>query len=446
MTKSKIFKWIIVFTMAFLLSFTLHAQPSSTPAGKLKDSMVSVKKTDLNKAVEIGRKGLRVAHETNDTLMLAVISDDISGIFILMGKYDSARVYIQEAMSWFRFCGDDTNILWCRFYMGITYSLQGLYADAIDEFQQILLSPHINENSRIYSFVLGELGNVYYRQSLHGKAAEYYSKARSHFIHDTSRFITASINLGAVLYSIGIHDSSIIVLQEGLKYAEKSNWRLKKAAILTNLSDNWRELGRFNDAIACIDEAIIIREESGDSLGLSNSYRVKGVLLIEKGAYNLANDYFFKSLKIDESLNIPDNTAATYCLIGECLQYTYEHEAALAYFDQGYEIAIKIGAGAAIETALRGKALSWMALSDTKKAIDFMNRYITVHDSILLIDSDSYPAHKNINPPSKEPKNPLKKLVTFLTISLLICGIILLLYRNRNLKIALKKSANEKNL
>jgi tetratricopeptide (TPR) repeat protein len=408
--------------------------------------MNSVKRTNLNKAMEIGKKGLQVAHETNDTIMLAVIPYNMSIIFVNMGKYDSARIYIQEAIPWYRLCGKEIEILWCQYYLAMTYSYQGFYDTAFNEYQNILQSPHIDENNELYSFVLGELGTLYYHQSLYHKAAEAYSKVRSFFINDTARFITASINLGTVLNAMEMYDSSIIVLQKGLEYAEKSNWILKKAALLTRLSNNWKELGRFNDAVACIDEAIMIREEAEDSLGLSYSYSVKGEILLEKGSYSLANDYFFKSLKIDESLNILDNIAASYCLIGNCLQYQQEHEAALAYFGQAYEIAIKIGAGAEVETALKGSALSWMTLNDAKKAADFMERYVTVHDSILKMDDVGY--NEPNTPPSspKESDKSLKQLLTFLGFSFLICLVILLLYRNRNLKAAIKKNADEKNL
>ncbi|MCL2040812.1 MAG: tetratricopeptide repeat protein [Bacteroidales bacterium] len=437
----------VLLLILFGFAVFVHAQSPHISASKLNDSMKSVRKININEAIPIGKQGLQIAQQTHDTLMLAAISQNIAGTFLMMGKYDSAAIYAQEAMAWYRFCEDEMEMLWCRYYLGISYSLQGLYSESIDECQQILQSPYIDTSSRLYSFVLGELGNVYYRQSLYGKSVKYYSEARPYFVDDTSRFISASINLGAALYALGIHDSSIIVLQEGLKYAEKSNWRLKKAALLTNLSDNWQALGRFNDAITCIDEAIMIREESEDSLGLSYSYRSKGNILVAKGAYNLASDYYFRSLKIDESLNIPDNIAATYCSIGRCLQYKNDHEAAMAYFEQGYDIAVKVGAGAAIEAALKGMALSSMALHNTKQAIDFMERYITVHDSIVSVDgggNNLVPA--NTSPSLKEPKNALKRLATFLGISLLICTVILLLYRNRNLRTALKRDADEKNI
>ena len=442
----KIFKFCLILLIASTCTTVLCAQSPPTLAGKLNDSMLNVKQTNLNKAVEIGKKGLQVARQTNDTLMLALISDNISGIFLMMGKYDSAVVYIQKTMYWYRFCGSEKDILWCKYYLSIAYSLQGFYNEAINECQQILQSPDIDENSSLYLSVLNELGNIYYHQSLYNKAAETYKKAYPYIKHDTIKFIDNAINLGAALYYMNMHDSSIIVLQKGLEYAEKSNWKLKKAALLTTISDNWKELGRFNDAIACINEAIIIREDAEDSLGLSYSYRVKGGILLEKGVYNLANDYYFKSLKIDESLNIPDNIAETYCLIGECLQYQHNHEAALAYFEQGYEIAVKIGAGASVEIALKGQAFSYMALNDTKQSINFMERYISVHDSILRMDIDGYPAQTSQSSPQEEPKKSLKQLLTVLGFSFLICVIILLLYRNKNLKTAIKKNVNEKNL
>ena len=88
-----------------------------------------------------------------------------------------------------------------------------------------------------------------------------------------------------------------------------------------------------------------------------------------------------------------------------------------------------------------------MALHDAEKANDFIERYITVHDSILMIDLDDYPVReKNMSSTPKESKNSLKQFITLLSASLLICWIILLLYRNRNLKTALKKTSDEKNL
>jgi len=436
----------VLLLILFGFAVFVHAQSPPTPAEKLKDSMFNVQLTNLNKAIEIGRKGLQVARETNDTLMLAMISDDISAVFLEMGKYDSATVYIQEAMSWYLFCGSEMDILWCRYYLILTLSLQGLYDEATNECQEILQLPYINEDEELYFFVLHELGNIYYHRSLYNKAAEMYIKTRPYIEHDTMQLIDYAITLGATLKAMAMYDSAIVVFQEGLEYAEKGNWTLRKASLLTNLSHTWKELGRFNDAINCIDEAIMIREEAEDSLGLSYSYRVKGSILLAKGAYNLANDYYFRSLKIDESLNIPDNTAATYCLIGECLQYKNDHDAAMAYFGQGYDIAVKVGAGVAIEAALKGMALSSMALHNTTQAIDFMGRYITVHDSIVSVDGGNNLVPANTSPSLKEPKNALKRLATFLGISLLICTIILLLYRNRNLRTALKRDADEKNI
>jgi len=443
--KRTLFLFVLLLFTLFICSVSLYAQSSNTTAAKLYDSMDNVKQTNRYKAIEIGKKGLQVAEETKDTTMRGLILENISGIFLEMGKYDSARVYIQEAISWYRYCGDEMDILWCRYYLGIAFSLQGLYEEAINECKQILQSPYISEDDRLYAFVLNELGNIYYYQSLYNKATEMYIKIFPYVKHDTVQFIDYAINLGAALKAMKMYDSSIVVLQQGLEYAEKSNWKLEKAALLSSLSDNWMALGRFNDAISCIDEAIMIREESGDSLGLSNSYKTKGSILVEKGAYYLAKDYYFRSLKINESLNIPSSTAGTYYLIGECLQYTHEHEAALAYFEQGYKIAVKIGAGVKIEAALKGMALSWMALHDTKKSVDFMNRFITVHDSILSIDGGNY-IHPNVSTMPKKTEKPYKRLINVLTISLLICSVILLLYRNRNLKTAIKRNADEKNI
>ena len=440
-------KIILLLLILSISGVFLHAQPPLSLAEQLNDSMLSVRKTNLNKAVEIGKKGLQIAHETNDTIMLATISGDIAQTFLLMGKYDSARVYIHDAMQWYRFCGNEMDILRCHYGLGMAYSDEGFYDMAFNEYQEILQSPYINKDDDLYISVLSKLGFIYYYQALYNKAAEAFSQARSFFKDDTLQFISLSVSLGAALNRMNMYDSSILVLQEGLEYAEKSNHILRKAALLTNLSDNWTELGRFNNAIACIDEAIMIREDAKDSLGLSHSYRMKGGILFGKGAYNLACDYFFRSLKIDETLNITDNIADTYYLIGACLQYKQEHEAALAYFGQAYEIASKIGAGLAIEDALRGSALSYMALNDAEKANDFIERYIAVHDSILMIDMGNYPVGQTNAPPlPKEPKNSLKQLITLLSISLLICWVILLLYRNRNLKTAIKKSTDEKNL
>ncbi len=296
--------------------------------------MLRVRQYDLNKAILVGKKGIQTAKQTNDTMMLAVISDNIAGVFLMMGKYDQAIAYIQEAMYWYRFCGSKADILWCQYYLGIAYSLQGFYDDACTEYQNILGSINPMESKQLYLYVLGELGNIYYYKSLYNKAIEIYQQARASALPDTMSFIANSINLGGALNSIQSYDSSVAVLQEGINYAEKSGSLLRKASLLTNLSEAWKGLERFNDALKSIDEAILIREEANDSLGLSNSYRTKGGILVEKKDFNHANDYYFKSLKIDEVLNIPENIAATYCLIGECLQYKNNHEAALAYFQQ----------------------------------------------------------------------------------------------------------------
>lgn len=387
-------KQSIILILFLLSAFGLSAQTDITPA-MLNDSMKAMRKIDYNKSVEIGKEGLLLAEKTGDTAMSALIADNLSGFYILMGKNDSALLYLNQAMYWYQFCGDDVDMLWCRFYLGIIYAQQGLPDTAIYIYQNILQYPDIKGLGNLYPMVLINLGNVYYNKSMYNSASLIYTQSRDHYrsIHDTSGFISSSINLGGTLNTMNHFDSAIVVLLEGLHWAEENQDFMRKVSLQTNLCESWSGLGRYNDALKAIDEVIIAREETNDMIGLSNSYRTKGNILIAKNEYDRANEYFVRSLKIDEELALPVNMAATYCMIGRSLQLKKDFHAAIAYFRQGFEIAEKAQAGQEMKNALINQALSWSALGDLEQAEQCIKLHDNLLDSLQQIDILTFAEH-----------------------------------------------------
>ncbi|MDR0363880.1 MAG: hypothetical protein LBH92_02530 [Bacteroidales bacterium] len=376
----------ICITLLFVV-LELFSQKDLTPS-MLNDSMIEARKRDHNASVQFGKEGLRLAKQMADTLMLAVISDNLSGTYILMGKNDSALIYLNEALYWYQFCGSDKDMLWCRFYSGIIHAQQGLPDTAIYIYQDILQYSDIKEISNLYPMVLINLGNAYYHKAMYNSAASVYVQSRDYYriINDTSGFISSSINLGGVLNTVNHFDSAVVVLLEGLYWAEQNKNILRKASLQVNLCESWQGLGKFNDALKTIEEVIVIREGAKDSIGLSNSYRTKGNLLIGKGEYERANNFFMKSLKIDEALSLPVNMAYTYCLIGKSLQWKGDFFGSIAYFQQGYDIAEEIKAGQEMKMALINQAISWSALGDLDQANYYLKRHDNLMDSLQYID------------------------------------------------------------
>lgn len=138
-------------------------------------------------------------------------------------------------------------------------------------------------------------------------------------------------------------DSSIRYVSEGIKLAEKLNYKRGAATSYNVLGVIYKNVGNFEKALLNYNRSLAIREKLGNKGDVSKSLNNIGTLFRHKGEYDLALEYYLKSLRIKEQLGDSVQIAKSLQNIGVFYQDQKEYDKAINYFNLSISINQRIG-------------------------------------------------------------------------------------------------------
>jgi len=90
-------------------------------------------------------------------------------------------------------------------------------------------------------------------------------------------------NLAYVLIQTGKYDDAIFHLSRQLQYAQQINDKLESIRALGNMADAYKCLKRYQDAAACLEHIIKIKQYLGDEEGIKGTSKfLKEILELEE--------------------------------------------------------------------------------------------------------------------------------------------------------------------
>jgi len=144
-------------------------------------------------------------------------------------------------------------------------------------------------------------GGLYNNLQDKDKAIEFYKKALEKAIRDESKM--SILNKIALLYA-GKKDipKSIEYYEACLKIAENINDLEKMMIILKNLGKLYTKNKQYINGLRCHERSLALKRLAGDKLGEAQNLRYIGQDYEASGNYEIARDYYLKSLEIYESI------------------------------------------------------------------------------------------------------------------------------------------------
>lgn len=205
------------------------------------------------------------------------------------------------------------------FNIGIVYFLQGVMEISIKYFYKYLEIQQELENEKMIAFALANIGAIQINLKQYAKAGEHFEEALEIFSKNEDgvikeepgpELISIYNNLGVVAREQNQPDLAIDYFKRGIIIARRVPEEEENLAnLLNNLGNIYLKLDKPGEAFGHLKEALEIRAENDDKLGLTASYLVM-------------SDYF-------QALNQPEN--------------------ALKYLYTGYALADKVGAISQLE-------------------------------------------------------------------------------------------------
>lgn len=268
--------------------------------------------------------------------------------------------------------------------MGVSFYVQGNYANAIDYYTRSLNIWEDIGNKNGISSSLNNIGLVYDEQGDYASAIDYYT--RSLFIYEEigdKKGVSISLNnIGLIYYYQNDYVNAIDYHTRSLTIRKEIGDKKGIASSLNNIGLIFEDQSDYASAIDYYTRSLIIKEEIGDKKGIASSLNNIGLIYNKQGKHIDAIDYHTRSLTIRREIKNKKGIASSLINIGSIYKDQGDYTSAKAYIKEALATAQEIGA--AIETRNAANALYevYKATGEYKQALEVYELYIVTKDSI----------------------------------------------------------------
>lgn len=268
--------------------------------------------------------------------------------------------------------------------MGVSFYVQGNYANAIDYYTRSLNIWEDIGNKNGISSSLNNIGLVYDEQGDYASAIDYYT--RSLFIYEEigdKNGVSISLNnIGLIYYYQNDYVNAIDYHTRSLTIRKEIGDKKGIASSLNNIGLIFEDQSDYANAIDYYTRSLKIKVEIDDKKGISSSLNNIGLIYNKQGKHIDAIDYHTRSLTIRREIKNKKGIASSLINIGSIYKDQGDYTSAKAYIKEALATAQEIGA--AIETRNAANALYevYKANGKFKQALEVYELYIVTKDSI----------------------------------------------------------------
>ncbi|MCK4717346.1 MAG: tetratricopeptide repeat protein [Thermoplasmata archaeon] len=230
--------------------------------------------------------------------------------------------------------------------LGFVYWRKGDYARAIENYEKSIgIGKRIKEKGRIGVINL-EFGNVYNAKGELEKAEEYYLRSLEFLkeVKDYEQMGRAYNNLGDIHLQREEWEEAIKDFKKCRESGEIINHDTPKGWALLNLGEALARLGKVDEAVASLDEALVILSKLDMKGGIAVTYRNYGVAYRYKKEWETANEYFEKAREELKELNSPYEEGHLYYEWGSMWKDAWRDKESEECLERSLGIFKKLGA------------------------------------------------------------------------------------------------------
>jgi len=172
------------------------------------------------------------------------------------------------------------------------------------------------------------------------KSIIYFSNSLSLFeeIGDKKGIASSVNNLGNIYFSQGDHVEALTYYQRGLIIKQEIGDVKGSSTSLNNIGNLYSDQGDFINALKYHQESLGLKEQLGDKKGIVYSLNNIGIIYIKQGNSATALEFFSRALKISEDINEINGIAHSLQNIGNLHSNQGEYEKALSYLEKSLSI------------------------------------------------------------------------------------------------------------
>ncbi|GHN00647.1 hypothetical protein WSM22_21360 [Cytophagales bacterium WSM2-2] len=234
--------------------------------------------------------------------------------------------------------------------------------------------------------ILENTGWISYRRGNYAKALALGTEALKIYneFGDKRGAANCSNNISAILTEQGRHDDALRILRRAFLIAQELGEYGVMARCANNAALNFLPKHQLDSALYYTQLAIELGAKAKDEYRIAFAKRTLGDIFMEKKNYEGARKNLFEAL-------IPSNRggnvfleASTLYRIGKTYFLSKEYDQALIYLNKNKVIAEKFGFKSELERTYKMMADIYRVKNDMAKVVLYTDKYLIVHDSLLI--------------------------------------------------------------
>lgn len=330
---------------------------------------------DYAKGLRYGRESLKIGNDLNNEFIKARAYNSIGVNHYKAGEYEQALDNYANAVFYKQSIGDEEGAAITEVNMGIIYTSQSRFIEAVTVYLQALKYFEKNEAIRLSAATYNNLSDVYGRIDDNDKAVYWASKAlEAQLLNNLNP--NASYNRLAIIYDrMGNGEKSKGHKRKAIKSAISRGNRKQEADYYLSIANNFIKEREFDSAKFYSKSALKIANELNNRILEASAYSRLGACAAQKSKFKRSIYYHNKAKVIREDMGSKSGLITTFLSLGRSNVSLNNFDQAIFNYDQALSIASKIKSWRYISRA--NKLLS--ELKEKEKDFESAYRFYLAH-------------------------------------------------------------------
>lgn len=296
---------------------------------------------DLKKALELSRKGVQLAENSNNKEWLPKFLEIQGRMHANMLELDSAVFYFDKAIENYKITNNQEGQATTLFKLAWIDKKKGNYEKALEKDLSALKIMESINNPRGICDALTRVSEDLTRQNRLNEALEYAEKAikiaEQNNLEKEKYYV--NFNAGNVAIAMGKYPESLNYYNKTLEIVNELDLGfLSETDILNSRGNAYKKLKKYNLAVKDYEKALSIATKINYKPGISSTIANLGELNLLAGNYQEALKYQLKTVQLQEENDDNSNLIENYNHLSNIYQKLGDYQNALTYKQKAYSL------------------------------------------------------------------------------------------------------------
>ncbi|MCP5049333.1 MAG: tetratricopeptide repeat protein [bacterium] len=340
---------------------------------------------DNEKALEYGRRSLKMARQSMDNKMIGLSFNTLGIVYHSGKKYRQSLEYFQKSLKVREESGDKEDIAESLNNIGNMYLLISNYPRAREFHLKALEKRKELGNKKLIAKSFNNIGVIHEKLGDYEKSLEYHLQALSirDEIGDPMDIAFSLNNIGAIYGRLNQRPKALEYFLRALKIKERIGNKREIAITLANIGMVQRNLGQYQKALESHQRSLKIQREMGNKRGIGNDLNAVGSVYFMMGKYPEALERFRVSLDLFRQTGNKLREAIALYNIGNTYLEMKDLDRALEFIQRAAVIVEKTKSKEILKDCYEAFAVLYEKKGDFKQALGYFKRFVSVKDTIF---------------------------------------------------------------